>query len=86
MDAMKKNLLLVLLLCLPLGGLHASRDVELAQPAELDGAVRIDIKYGRLRIVGTPRQEVRVTGEIDEKLNPARAERAGEENRANRSE
>ncbi len=70
-----KNLVLSLVLLCSFDSLVAARAVELAHPIESDGAVRVDIRYGRIRIVGSQPGTVRVTGEIDDRLSGVSLER-----------
>ena len=71
---MKRLVLPLVLLCLG-DALSAAQSIELSHPIESRGAVRVDIRYGRVRIVGSDSGRVRVTGEIDDKLNGVALER-----------
>lgn len=61
--------LVALLLVGLLGTAPAStKTVDVSHPIESGGAVRVDIRYGKIRIQAADTQQVRVRGEISEEL------------------
>lgn len=65
---MRRILFLSLLICFCEPDAFA-KPVDRSHPIEPNGAVRLDIRYGRIRVVGSQTSRVRVSGTVEDELH-----------------